>query len=269
MDPITWRDGRPPEAPPRSGPASRPGRQLSKGAAEKANELQRLDRLDEVLVEAGLDRVLAILELPVARERDEPDPRYFASARIRRATSKPSISGSPTSTIATSGIVASMSDEPRQPVVRRLALEARERRAARTASRGCRRCPRRRRPSRPWAGAARPSDAGPRAPASGARAERQAHDELGALALAVAPGDHGSAVHRHERAHQREPDAEAALARDRACAPTARTGRRPSRACSVGMPAPSSRTRMTACAVLALSVERARGRRAACTSPRC
>ena len=203
---------------------------------------------------------------PVSAIRRTPER---ASSRMRRAISKPSIAGRPTSTMARSGSIEWMSASPARPLsadshskpasVERLAqhlpavgvvLDDRRRRAPR------RRCSASLRAGLPTA-------------ATGARASGRRTVNSAPRPRRRSRAIDGAAMHGHERADKREPDPDARPARDRASAPPARRGRRPSRACSSAMPAPSSLTRMIACALLAAERERGRGRRAACTSPRC
>jgi hypothetical protein len=71
--------------------------------AEDRRQLVEVDRLDHVVVEAGLQGGAAVLLLAVAGDRHQQRERVQGSARSLRASSLPSISGRPMSSSAASG----------------------------------------------------------------------------------------------------------------------------------------------------------------------
>ena len=76
-------------------------------ATQQLLEAIRVRRLGQVLVEAGVERRLDVGVLSVAAQRDQPRARVAAvAARMRRASSKPLITGRPRSTSARSGLHA-------------------------------------------------------------------------------------------------------------------------------------------------------------------
>ncbi len=74
------------------------------------------------------------------------------------------------------------------------------------------------------------------------RRDRQLDDELAAAPGPLAAGGDRAAVHLDQAAHDGQPQAQAALASDRATGAPGRTGRRRGRAARAGCPMPSSRT---------------------------
>ena len=84
--------------------------------SEEPQEPVDVHRLHEVLVEARFPTGRAVGRLAVARQRDQKHVlRAPACCAVGAPTSKPSISGSPTSRMATAGRTFSMSARPAAP----------------------------------------------------------------------------------------------------------------------------------------------------------